>query len=503
MVEKGHIIRDAAGKAIRMVGKMQDVTEKKNAELERQNYENKISEQNEVIIEVLEQMGSGFLTIDWDGIILSWNREAELLTGVPRTAILGKSLWELYPGIKETTYYKVFEQLAKDGKPIQQEIFSPFIHRWMDISAYTTGKGVSVFFSDISQRKKAEEEIRKLSLIAHQTDNLVILADREGKITWVNDAFTKIAKYSNEEAIGQKPGDLLRGPGTDPAVVTYMHDQLAKEEGFTTEVLNYSKDGKPFWLHIVCQPLLDSSGNVESFFAIETDISNRKLLEVELEDQQKRTNAAVIDAQEKERAHVGQELHDNVNQVLTTVKLYQELCLSSIPTRDDLTRRSIDLLQGSISEIRSLSKRLSAPSLGNIKLYESVRDLVEAIAATGKVILDLDDTAIEHLEVDQAVHLALYRILQEQITNVLKHAAAVTVVISFEITGQNLIMKVVDDGKGFDLSNKGSGIGISNIKTRVESLEGKAFIQSAPGKGTALTVQLPFNGLSCLHPKAL
>jgi signal transduction histidine kinase len=140
--------------------------------------------------------------------------------------------------------------------------------------------------------------------------------------------------------------------------------------------------------------------------------------------------------------------------------------------------------------------------LGNIKLNESVRDLVEAIAATDKVILYLDDTAIENLEVDQAVHLSLYRILQEQLTNVLKHSGAVTVDISFELTGQHLLMKIVDDGKGFDLGIRGPGIGISNIKTRVESLEGKAFIQSAPGMGTSLTVQLPCNGITCFHPKA-
>jgi PAS domain S-box-containing protein len=367
----------------------------------------------------------------------------------------------------------------------------------MELHAYTTGKGISVFFSDISERKKAEEEIQKLSLIAKETVNSVVITTPDNRISWVNEAFTRVSGYTLEEAVGRCPGELLDGPKTSSETLKYIRNQQKKGKAYHAEILNYAKDGTQFWSEVYGQPICNAEGEVLQFFSLETNITARKKLEGEIRLQQTRTNAAVISAQEKERAHVGQELHDNVNQVLTTVKLYQELCLSDIENRDELTRKSVELIQLSINEIRSLSKRLSAPSLGNIRLSESIKELVDVISATDKLVISLDTCALENLEIDQATHLALYRILQEQMTNVLKHAQAEIVEISFSYVNNLLTMKVADDGQGFDVTSKGSGIGLSNIKTRAESLKGTVAVHSLPGEGCTLTVQLPFPCAPC------
>ncbi|MEJ7911694.1 MAG: PAS domain S-box protein [Chitinophagaceae bacterium] len=478
VLERGYILRDSQGKALRMVGKMQDISESKRIEAERTAYKSKIEEQHLTIVEVLEQMGTAFITMNWGGEILYWNKEAEHLSGVPRKAILGKNLGTIYPGVRDSIYYDMYVRLKSNNIPIHTEVLSPFTNRWVEVHAYTTGKGISVFFSDISTRKKSEEEIRRLSLIAKETVNSVVITTLENKISWVNEAFTRISGYTLEEAVGKAPGELLDGPKTSAETLAYISDQQKKGKAYHTEIRNYSKAGEQYWSEVYGQPLLNEKGAVFQFFSIETNITARKKLEQEIRQQQNKINAAVITAQEAERAHVGQELHDNVNQVLTTVKLYQELCLSGIESRDELTKKSIDLIQVSINEIRSLSKRLSAPSLGNIKLSDSVKDLIDAIGATDKFVIFLDISAIENLEVDQATHLALYRILQEQMTNILKHAGADSIEISFDISNNLITMKVVDHGQGFDVNQKGAGIGLSNIKTRAESLKGTVTVTS-------------------------
>jgi len=139
-----------------------------------------------------------------------------------------------------------------------------------------------------------------------------------------------------------------------------------------------------------------------------------------------------------------------------------------------------------------LSKRLSAPSLGSIKLRDSVQELIDSISATNKIAIDMDTANIKDLEVNQELHLAIFRILQEHITNILRHAGARHVHISFDFVDGDLTLKVIDDGKGFDTSIKRNGIGIANMTTRAESLKGSLVLNSAPGLGCVLIVRFPF-----------
>ena len=134
----------------------------------------------------------------------------------------------------------------------------------------------------VKQRQLIEKELeaRKLALVAERTDNSVILADREGKIEWVNRAFEQMTGWRMEEVIGQKPGAFLQGPSTDPAIVTEMGDLLRAGEGFRTEILNYHRDGTPYWVDIEVQPILSPEGEVLQFMALESDVSDRKRREI-------------------------------------------------------------------------------------------------------------------------------------------------------------------------------------------------------------------------------
>ena len=127
-----------------------------------------------------------------------------------------------------------------------------------------------------AQLRRSEAEARKLALVAARTDNAVIVTDAEGRVEWVNDGFVRSTGYSLEEMSGRKPGSVLQGPRTDPKTVELMREHLRNGNGFRTEVLNYAKSGKPYWVAIEVQPVRDASGKVTNFMAIEGDITERR-----------------------------------------------------------------------------------------------------------------------------------------------------------------------------------------------------------------------------------
>jgi PAS domain S-box-containing protein len=129
---------------------------------------------------------------------------------------------------------------------------------------------------------QSEAEAKKLALVASRTENLVVISDREGRIEWVNEAFTRITGYTLQEVQGARPGSFLQGPETDGATVAYMRECLSEGKGFNVEVINYSRSGRKYWVQIEVQPVCDDSGEITGFTAIESEITERKRIEEEL-----------------------------------------------------------------------------------------------------------------------------------------------------------------------------------------------------------------------------
>ncbi len=129
---------------------------------------------------------------------------------------------------------------------------------------------------------RSETEARKLALVAARTHNAVILTDPAGRIEWVNLGFTRITGYELAEVIGKSPGSILQGRGTDPHAIRQMREWQSRGEGFKTEILNYAKDGREYWISIEVQPIHDDAGRLVHFMAIEADITERKRAEAAL-----------------------------------------------------------------------------------------------------------------------------------------------------------------------------------------------------------------------------
>lgn len=131
-------------------------------------------------------------------------------------------------------------------------------------------------------RRRAEEELRTLALVASRTDNAVLITDAMGRIEYFNEGFQRLTGYTPDEARGKTPGDLLQGPETDPATIEFMRQQLGAGVPFRVEVLNYSKSGRKYWVAIEVQPVWNESGELAHFIAIESEITDRRRSEQRL-----------------------------------------------------------------------------------------------------------------------------------------------------------------------------------------------------------------------------
>ncbi|TAL50677.1 MAG: PAS domain S-box protein, partial [Chitinophagaceae bacterium] len=225
------------------------------------------------------------------------------------------------------------------------------------------------------------------------------------------------------------------------------------------------------------------------------DITALKLKEKELLKQeiqkQKAISQAIIDTQEKERSAIGKELHDNVNQVLTTTKLYLDIAATDPLNKTDFIKKSSENIVNVINEIRKLSGSLMLPGLGDLGLIDSITDLTESINITQKLHVDFKHDAETEKLLSENQKLIIYRIIQEALNNCLKYAEAKSAIIHLD-AGQNKVQLTVrDDGKGFDPAIIKKGSGLKNIQNRVYLFNGTFEINASPGKGCELVITIP------------
>ncbi len=176
---------------------------------------------------------------------------------------------------------------GKDGKKIWVRVNeSPVVKN---------GKTTEIIGSltDITDLKEQQNELNKLSRVAQQTKNMVIITDPDERIEWVNKAFTKITGYTKEEVIGKNPGNLLQGPETDPEAIKRIARKINNRQSFSEVIRNYTKDEQLYWLKMDVTPIMNGNGDVIQFFSIQEDITEQ----IETEQQLKRERDRLDEAQ--------------------------------------------------------------------------------------------------------------------------------------------------------------------------------------------------------------
>jgi signal transduction histidine kinase len=165
--------------------------------------------------------------------------------------------------------------------------------------------------------------------------------------------------------------------------------------------------------------------------------------------------------------------------------------------QSQLVSRSFSLIKEVINNLRELSHELNPAELGNEGLYEAAQELIERINVTGKIEITANVKGLNYLKhLCPQISLSLYRIMQEALTNIIKHAGAKKVTISLVTSSGAVDMEIQDDGKGFDRNKEKAGLGLKTIYTRAEAAGGKAHIVTSPGKGTSLSIHIPVDQLT-------
>lgn len=225
------------------------------------------------------------------------------------------------------------------------------------------------------------------------------------------------------------------------------------------------------------------------------DISSLKKLENELADvrlqRQQEISETVIKVQEKERTRIGHELHDNVNQLLSAAKLFFDEITPANAEQRQLKDKSTEYLLMAIEEIRKLSRELVTPHLKEENLAANIGSIIRDIQLTGKLKISFKHDIQDEL-LSSGKKITLFRIVQEQLKNIIKHSRANAAEIYLQTSECQVTLIIKDNGKGFNPRQTRQGIGLSNIHERTQFYNGNADIKASPGNGCILTVTIPF-----------
>lgn len=336
------------------------------------------------------------------------------------------------------------------------------------------------------ERKKAEERVfaseKKYKQIFHKNPFPMWITESDTlQILEVNDAAIHTYGYSRDEFLQLTLCDIQE--------ITPGELHLSKNSGQTTNTYYHTtKNGDKLVVELTYYAI-----NYFDYTAIQmqvNDITEKTRLEKELDLKKKQLIEAVFKAQEIERKNIGEELHDNINQILAAAKLNLTALKEKPEEFDILLENSANNLALAMREIREMSKGLIIPGhLREVGLISSIEYLLQEMLRHTRITWKLFADDIEDMLKDDH-RLAIYRIVQEQLNNIIKHANASFIKVSVSAKGSMIHLIMEDNGSGFVYSSRRNGIGITNIISRAELFNGNVNFKSSPGEGCSMEVTL-------------
>ena len=352
---------------------------------------------------------------------------------------------------------------------------------------------------DITDRMRAEQALRESEQRFRSYFDLAAvgfsITGRDRRILAVNDEYCRILGYSREELLQKTwaelthPEDLFENDEKFNLVMTGRADAYTLEKRFLR------KDGQIIHGTVSARCIRHPDGSPDYFVSLLLDITDRHQAVLREQQARQEFTQQLIASQEAERQRIAAELHDSLGQNLSVIKNRAQLALQ-LPGLSSDTTRQLEAIERvvteAIAETRSLAHNLRPLHVEQVGLTDSLRVLIQEVTQSSDIrferrLENVDDLFTGHAATN------VYRIVQEALNNLIKHSHAREAVVTLERDVRSVRLRVADDGIGFDtgVARKQGGLGLRNIKERANMLGGTVIIQSAPGQGTQITIELP------------
>lgn len=499
------------GKRIAIMGMGLDITERKIAE-----EKTRVSEQ--FYRSLIADSANGVLITDASGTLKFASFAVKTILGFEPDDILGENCFSFIHPDDVPLATDAFQREVEQNpivKSIQVRLKKSdgswlwCLVRGHNLLTNPQIQGLVIYFHDDTLRKKANDSLReseqRFRTLISDIQIGVAMLDEEEHIFMSNNEFQEIFMEAKDSIQGKKFSDVVTDVIDESNTSFTPKDcpiriAIRTKEAVKDVVMGVYRPHLQdrLWIMVNASPILDEQNNLLHVIVTVKDITERKKLEQTLLsdeiNHQKQLTQATIDAQERERREIGKELHDNFGQQLTTIKLFLDLAKT---TADESTNEMISMGLKGITDVingmRQMSRAIMPPTLGDLGLVDSVFDLIENINRTQAINIEFDFFEFNESLVPDNQQLMFFRIIQEQLNNIIKHAEAKNALIRLYNSETEAILEIEDDGKGFDVNNIQKGLGLINIKNRAEIFGGKKEIHTAPGEGCLLKVRVPGN----------
>ncbi|MFA6580684.1 MAG: PAS domain S-box protein [Paludibacter sp.] len=357
---------------------------------------------------------------------------------------------------------------------------------------------------NITEQRNAEEQLRKLSRAVEQSPDAICISNPDGIIEYVNPRTIELTGFSIEEMLGYKTNIFSSGE-TPAEVYAQLWQTIKSGNVWSGELHNKKKNGELYWESITISPIFDKEGQTTHFLSIKEDVTERKRAEIALnnsEEQLRKFASHLQNVREEEKVALAREIHDDLGQILVALKIDMGLLKQKMIKNDSFVGSKempdkfdslVFLIDKTITTARRIMNGLRPELLEMHGFVGASKEYLREFEERHHLICEFK-TEISNLEINQQQTLAFFRILQEAMTNIAKHAKASLVKIQLSIEADLLMLRITDNGIGFDKNNSGrqDSYGMIGMKERVILLGGTLDISSEVGLGTSVSVAIPY-----------
>lgn len=398
-----------------------------------------------------------------------------------------------------------YNMVTRSGKKIWVESVLSLIKNPVD-------KSVKILMHnrDITSFKQAEISIRESELkyrsIFENMQLGVMEVDLNDKILWTNHAFEKMTGYRLSEIKGKSAyKQFIKKEASEHLINQVQKERRQKKESIY-EIQMIKKNGESADVVISGSPVMDINGNVKGSVGIHWDVTEirklERLVEEEKVNRQKEVMKATLNAEERQREVLGNELHDGVGHILTYTTLFLQMAANSDKLDPALFAKAQSKVAEAMNEVRRISRSLVPPALLDLGLKEAIVELINQYSEFGKIKFSFNAKSDDLLDLDFDVKRNIYRIIQEMLNNSIKHAQASEIKLEIKRSKTKLTIFSKDNGLGFNVEKVKKGVGLKSIMNRAYFYGGAAKIDSALRKGTMFTVELPLMNILMKNMKS-